>query len=370
MKKKILLSVVGLVVVLAILGGIKASQIGAMIEAGKSARPPPITVSTAKVEEQQWQPYLRAVGSVVAVQSTVVSAEVPGVIKQLKFKSGQMVKKGDVLVQLDTSIERAQLASAQAALELAEATLRRSKALSKQRVNAPAELDATEAQARQAAAQLANVRAQLSKKTIRAPFDGVLGIREVNLGQFVGAGTALVSLQDTEQVYVDFFLPQTDLGKVSEQQEVKVQTDARPGMDWTGRIETIESSVDVATRNVRVRSVFDNLEQSMRPGLFVEVKVVLPKAKPQPVVPATSVVYAPYGNSIYVVKSDETGAKAEQVFVKLGERRGDFIAVESGLNPGQTVVSVGGFKLSNGASVTIDNTKKLDPELAPKPKES
>lgn len=370
MWKKVLLSVFGLIAVLAVLAGVKASQIGAMIEQGESFVPPPTAVTTSAVEEAEWSPSLRAVGTVVAARGVMVAAEVPGLVKRLAFESGQRVRRGDVLVELDSAIERAQLSSAKANLELAEVNLRRTKALAEQRINAPAELDAAEAQAKQARAQVDNIAAQIAKKTIRAPFDGKLGIREVELGQIVSPGTPLVRLQDLDRVYVDFYLPQRDLERLEDGQAVRIYTDAKPGRQWTGAVDTIEPTVDVSTRNVRVRAVFANEDGTLRPGLFAEVRVDLPAGAPVLVVPATAVNYAPYGNSVFVVKDVEEARVADQVFVELGERRGDYVAITRGLAKGQDVVTAGGFKLNDGMSVAVDNARALAPKLEPQPEDS
>ena len=404
MWKKVLLAVVGLLVVIGIIGGMKGAQIGALINAGKSFVPPPLSVTSAKVTEEEWQPRIKAVGTVVARHGVTVSTEVPGLVKTLDFDSGQRVKKGDVLVRLDSSIERAQLASAEASLDLAEVSLKRTQALAKERINTQSELDSAEATSKQAQAQVDNLRAQIAKKTVRAPFDGELGIRQVELGQILRVGDPVVSLQSLEQVYVDFYLPQKDLGRVHEGQAVHIDTDARPGKEWSGTIDTIEPSVEESTRNVRLRAVFANPEGDLRPGLFVEVRVDLPSNGPVLVVPVTAVVYQPYGNSIFVIEDAKAsaapaGAKGEgdkeaapkadpaknghaeknghtpakqvrQIFVELGQRRGDFIEVKSGVEKGAEIVSSGGFKLSNGNRVEIHNEDGLSPELNPTPKDS
>jgi membrane fusion protein (multidrug efflux system) len=380
MWKRILIAVVGLVVVIGALGGVKAAQIGAMIEAGENFRPPPASISTAEVLSQVWAPSLHATGTIVASQAVVVSSEVPGLVRKLSFESGQTVKAGQVLVRLDTSIEQTQLKSAQATAKLAEISLGRSRGLSKARVNAPAELDRAEAEAAGAAAQVDNIQAQIDKKLIRAPFSGRLGIRQVELGQILSSGSPVAALQNLTRVYTDFYLPQADLTRIETGQKVVIVTDGPLDRIWTGQIETIESSIQVATRTVRVRAVFENPDGALRSGMFVEVRVKLPDAAAMPVIPATAVVFAPYGDSVYVVeaakpaadgKAPDPGAKvARQIFVKLGNRKGDFVVVESGLKPGQTVVSAGAFKLRNGSGVVVDNSTELDPSLAPKPKDS
>ncbi len=394
MVKKIALAVLGLVAVVAALGLVKFKQIEAMIAAGEAMQMPPESVSVAEVEEQIWVPSLRAVGTVRAARGVTVSAEVPGLVAKLAFDSGQKVQTGAVLIQLDASIERAELASAKATARLARVTLRRQSRLADQKINAPAERDTAQAEADQAAARVANILAQIAKKTIRAPFAGQLGIRQVDLGQIVSAGTPIVSLQDLETVFVDFFLPQQDLPRIARDQEVEIRVDAFVDRVWMGRIQSIEPSVDPSTRNVQVRAVLDNADGTLHPGMFVEAQVNLPAATPVIVVPATAVVYAPYGNSVYVVESnepkgaaaaaDQNGAAspegapppqvpamlARQVFVKLGERRGDFVVVRSGLDKGMQVVRAGAFKLRNGSPVVIDESDPVVPQVAPKPEDS
>ena len=324
-----------------------------------------------------------------------VSAEVPGLVEKLRFDSGQKVNEGDILVQLDASIERAQLVSARATLKLARLTLARANRLAAQKVNAPAERDTAQAEADQAAAQVVNIEAQIAKKTIRAPFTGQLGIRQIDLGQILSAGTPIVSLQDLDAVYVDFYLPQQELPKLGKSQAVETRVDAAPGRVWKGQIQSIEPSVEAATRNVQVRAVFDNADQALHPGMFVEVRVALPSGPPVLVIPATAIVYAPYGNSVYMVEANTDGEDqpdsggetsvtppegtappkgprllARQIFVKVGERRGDFVSIISGLEKGAQVVRAGAFKLRNGSPVVIDKADTVVPKLNPKPKDS
>lgn len=373
MWKKIVLSLLLFIVTLGTLGTIKGLQIGAMIASAESFVPPPEAVSTTVVEEKVWEPTLSAVGTVVAARGVTVSSEVPGLVTALRFESGQKVRRGAVLVQLDKSIELAQLSSAEATAELAEASLRRARGLSQEKINAPAELDSAKASARQARAQVENIRAQIAKKTIRAPFSGTLGIRQVELGQIVAPGTPIATLQDLDEVYVDFFLPQHDLSLIAPGQAVRVTSDGGQERVTTGKIQAIEPSVDVATRNVRVRGLFKNKEGFLRPGMFVEAEVLLPPGPPVIVIPYSAVLYAPYGNSVYVVEPGSEGSEgmvARQVFIEIGERRGDFVAITSGLKKDQTVVSAGAFKLRNGMSVVIDNSEPLDPQLAPTPKDT
>lgn len=362
-----LLAIFVLLATVGVLGGIKASQIGTMIEAGESFVPPPESVTTATAESAVWTPRLRAVGSLVARQSVIVSSEVPGSVVKLTFESGEQVKKGQVLVELDSSIERAQLESALATSELAEISLRRTRALGAKKVRTAADLDGAEADAKRAKAAVAQIRAQISKKKIRAPFSGDLGIREVDMGEIVSPGQSLVSLQAVQQLYVDFYLPQGDAPLVRAGQKVQVTSDGVSERVWTGEISAVEAAVDVATRNLRVRATIPNEDRLLRPGMFVEVAVELPAADGKVIaIPETAVMFAPYGDSVYVVEDGH----ARQVLVRLGERRGDFVAVVSGLSEGVEVVTAGAFKLRDGMAVKVDNERALDASLTPMPEDS
>jgi len=364
-KKPILLAAGAVVLIVLVLGGVKVAQIRAMMAAGKSFVPPAQAVTTAEVREVHWQPELAAVGSVVAVQGVTVASEVPGTITEIAFESGQMVKKGDLLVRLDTSIERAQLASALASAELANLDFRRKKNLPATAAVSAADVDSAAAKATQAAAEVANVKAVIAKKTIRAAFTGRLGIRQIDLGQILQAGTPIVSLQSSDPIFVDFSLPQQALSRIAPGHVASISTDAFPEETWEGTVEVVDAEVDVSTRNFDVRAIVKNPDGKLRPGMFVDVTVLEPEARDLLVIPASAVLFAPYGDSVYVTKEGDTksGEKqqiANQVFVRLGERRGDLVAVSSGLEAGDVVVSTGAFKLRSGMVVTIRN------DLAPK----
>lgn len=361
---------VGLFGVVAVLGGVKAAQIGAMIEAGKSFSPPPESVTTAKVVANEWQASRAAVGTLVAAHAVTVGAELPGTVRAIGFESGAKVAKGAMLVKLDTSTEEAQLAAAVADAELARQNLERARELRRAASNSPADLDAAEARAKQTEATVASLRATIAKKTIRAPFDGRVGIRQVEVGQVVSPGTPLASLQSVHPIHAEFWLPQQALAEVKLGQRAGLRTDIFPGATWEGRLTTINTEVDVATRNVRVRATFPNADGRLRPGMFGNVELLSGDKQPALLLPVTAVLFAPYGDSVYVVeeKADKPGAlTARQTFVRLGERRGDLVAVLSGLAAGQTVVSSGAFKLRNGASVVVKNDLAPVTELSPKP---
>ncbi len=376
MIKKILLTMVGLLLLVGALAGLKLSQFQKMAEQGAQLAPPPETVTTAEVKTDRWQPTLTAIGSVVAVQGVTVSAETSGMVKTITFESGATVKAGETLVELDTAIEQAQLRSAIASADLARANLDRARDLRGKNMVSAADFDAAEAQAKQTLAQVDNLRAVLAKKTIRAPFAGRLGIRRVNLGQFLDNGAAIVSLQALDPVYVDFALPQRYLAQLRPGMTVRVTTDAFPQQPFAGKLTAISPELDSVTRNVRLQATLANPDGHLQPGMYVEVAAVLPDTEPVLMIPATAVLYAPYGDSVFLLeekKDEKTGAVGQvlnQKFIRLGPARGDFVVVTSGLEAGQAVASTGVFKLRNGMSVVVDNTLAPQPQLAPTPPNS
>ena len=376
MLKKIILTIVFLVLLIGALVGLKLQQFQTMFAAGAKMTQPPTTVTTHPVTADAWQPTLDAVGSVVAVQGVTVSAEVAGTVQRIAFESGATVRAGEVLVELDDAVEQAQLRSASASADLARLNLERARNLRPRNLVSQSDLDSAEAQAKQANAQVDNIRAVIAKKTIRAPFTGRLGIRLINLGQFLDGGAAIVSLQALEPVYVDFALPQQELARLRVSMVVRVTSDAAPGQIFEGKLSVISPEVDALTRNVRLRATLDNRAGRLQPGMYVSVAAVLPTTEQVLMIPATAVLYAPYGDSVFVIeekKDDKTGdigKVAVQKFVRLGQSRGDFVVVESGLTAGEIVVSTGVFKLRNGAAVVIDNALTPDFQLHPKPANS
>jgi membrane fusion protein (multidrug efflux system) len=372
-KKLWLVVVAGLVVVIAVLVGVKASQIVTMVRAGESFAPPPESVAAAKVEQVEWQATRGAIGSLVADRGVTLGAELPGAVREISFESGSSVRRGQVLVKLDTSTEEAQLAAAAADAALAKLNLERQRKLRAGESISQADLDVAEARAKQADAQVATLKATLAKKTIRAPFDGRISIRQVELGQVVAPGTAIASLQSVSPIHADFWVPQQALADLEAGQRVRVRTDAYPEASWEGEITTVNPEVDVATRNVRVRATVRNADGRLRPGMFANVEVLSEERKPALVIPATAVIFAPYGDSVFAIeeKKDEktgrTAVVARQKFVRLGDRRGDFVAVASGLAAGETIVASGAFKLRNGMPVTVNGGAGPGAELAPKP---
>jgi membrane fusion protein (multidrug efflux system) len=301
-----------------------------------------------------------------------LGAELAGLVREISFDSGASVKQGAVLVRLDTSTEEAQLAAALAEASLSRLSLDRARSLREGGSNSPADLDAAEARAKQADATVAGLRATIGKKIIRAPFDGRIAIRQVELGQVLSAGAPIASLQSVNPIHADFWLPQQALAEVKLGQRVRIRTDIWPNALWDGTITTVNPEVDVATRNVRIRATFPNPDGALRPGMFVNVEVFSAEAREVLLIPATAVIFAPYGDSVFAIveKKDAAGAvtrTAQQKFVRLGERRGDYVAVVSGVSAGETLVGSGAFKLRNGAAVVVNDTLAPSPQLAPVP---
>ena len=364
-------AIIGLVVVVFALVGIKVGQIRAMIQAGRSFVPPPESVTSVKVAAATWQSRRAAIGTLIAVHDVTLGAELPGLIREVDFDSGRTVKRGAVLVRLDTTNEEAQLAAAVADAQLAKTTLDRAHALRKGRANTQVELEAAEARAKQTQAIVANIQATITKKTIRAPFDGRVAMKQVERGQVVSPGSPIATLQSIDPIYAEFSLPQQALADLKTGQVASMRVDSYPGKKWQGAISTVNSEVDPVTRNVRVRATFPNKEGILRPGLFVNVEVNASDQHDVLIVPATAVVYAPYGDSVFVLEqkkdADESSLVAQPRFVRLGERRGDLVAVVSGLKEGETVVSNGAFKLRKGVQVLVNNTLAPPVELEPNP---
>lgn len=373
MKKRLVLTVLMLIVLAGLLAGIKALQIGRMIHAGAQFVPPPETVTTTAVRAESWESLLTAVGSLTAVQGVTVAAEMPGKVVQIAFAPGAQVQKGALLLQQDTSSEQAQLPGAEAAVTLAKANLGRARELLAQKVISPAEYDSAEATFKVAVAAAESIRAAIGKKTLRAPFSGHLGIRLVNLGQILQEGDAVVSLQTLDPVHVDFLLPQQQLAEVRTGLPVRVTADALPGQRIGGIVTTINPEVDAATRNVRLQATVANPTGQLRPGMFVNVAVVLPRREEVLVIPTTAVLYAPYSDSVFVVEEQkgeadgQPGKRLRQQFIRLGRKQGDFAAVVSGLKADETIVTTGVFKLRNGQAVVVDNTLSPEFKLAPTP---
>jgi membrane fusion protein, multidrug efflux system len=364
----------GLVAAVGILAGVKAGQIFTMVRASESFAPPPEAVTSARVEQARWEATRAAIGSLVAVRGVTIAAELPGRVRDIAFESGAFVKRGTALVRLDTSAEEAQLSSALAEASLARTNLERARALRRGGANAQADLDTAEARSQEADAAVANLRTTIAKKTVRAPFDGRISIRQVELGQILAPGTPIASLQAVDPIHADFWLPQQAIAEVGAGDRVRVRTDVYRDAQWTGEVTTVNPEVDPATRNVRVRATIPNHDGRLRPGMFANVEVLSSDVRSVLIVPATAVMFAPYGDSVFTLeeKKDPSGKAAtvvRQKFVRVGERRGDFVEVTSGLAAGERVVSSGAFKLRNGAAVAVNDALAPKPRLAPKPAE-
>jgi membrane fusion protein (multidrug efflux system) len=366
----------GILVLLGVLGGIKAAQIQKLIGMGKAfqaAGPPPESVSTRIAGEQTWEATLSTVASLVSAKGVSVSADAAGIVTKIHFDSGATVRQGQVLVELDTSVERAQLASIRARRDLAEANVKRSRTLAASGVASQSEVDTNEASFKSLMAEASALGAQIAKKTIRAPFSGKLGIREVNLGQYLAPGTTVASLETSESIFADFTLPQRELGRVAVGMPVRASQEAGGATLAEGTVAAIDPAVDSVTRNVKLRASLPNPGDKLRPGMFVRVSVVLPEKHRIVAIPLTAVVRASYGDSVFFTEMKPVGeAKkltkvAHQAFVRLGETRGDYVAVLEGLEPGKEVVTAGAFKLKNGIPLVVNDKVVLDPKLAPTP---
>ncbi len=372
---RIILTIITSLAIMAGIAGtlvfIKGAQFSAMAQMAENMQFPPMSVTTDESMTIEWRNSINAVGSVVAVQGVTVTTESPGKVTQINFESGGLITAGEIMVELDTTVEMAQLKSAEASARLAEINLERTQKLFDANTISRAELDSAVASADETKAMVANIEAQIERKTILAPFDGRLGIRQVNLGQFLGSGEGIVSLQSVEPVYVDFFVPQQNLRWIEVGQTVSITSNASNTEQFEGIITAISSEIDQNTRNVLIRATLEGTEGQLIPGSFVNTEVFHPETEQVLVVPATSIVYATYGNSLFVATEAENGAQtAQQKFVQLGRRQGDFVEVTKGLEEGEIVISDGGFKLFPGAPIMINNDAAPERSFSPTPEEA
>jgi membrane fusion protein (multidrug efflux system) len=366
--------IVMLAVLIAIVGGlgfVKYRQVQAAIAQGASFQPPPTAVTTVVAKQETWPSTLTVIGTAAAIQGVTVSADLPGTVDKIHFESGQWVKQGDVLVELDTRQERAQLANMEAQRDLAKINYGRTQELVKEGVIARSEYDNVTSQQKVTEAQVGDTKAAIARKTIRAPFSGVLGIRQVNLGQYLAAGQAIVSLQSLNPIYVNFGIPQQQTGQVGVGRTLRVTSDDLKGAQFSGRINALDSVVNEQTRNIQVQATLSNPGGKLRPGMFVTVEFPLGKPRQIMPLPASAINYAPYGDSVYIVTEmtdpkGHTYKGVRQQVVKIEGSRGDQVAITSGLNPGDEVVSSGVFRLRNAAPVQVNN--KVQPENSPAPK--
>jgi len=366
---------IALAVILLLAGavvGIKALQIRQLIAMGDGGGPPPETVSTAEVVADRWERSVETVGSFRAVQGADLSTESSGVVMSILFENGAEVEEGDLLLELDCDTEKAQLRSAEAESDLARTVYDRTKKLRENNTVPQSELDSAASQLRKMNALVEQLRATIRKKQLTAPFSGRLGIREVNLGQFVNNGDKIVSLQSLDPIYINFLLPQQLIGGLAPGLKLRVISDAYPGREFEGELTAINSEIDPVTRNIRLQGTLGNPEGKLRPGMFARVELSLGGADEVVRIPATALMRAPYGDSVFVVEEEtgEDGAKkltARQRFVRTGRTKGDFVAVTEGLKSGESVVVAGAFKLRNGAHVLVSNDMAPEPQLQPKP---
>jgi membrane fusion protein, multidrug efflux system len=375
MAKRLLLM---LAVVAAIVGGLgflKYKQVEVAIAQGASFQPPPTAVTTVVAKRVTWPSTTSVIGTVAAIQGVTVSADLPGTVDKIHFESGQWVKEGDVLVELDTRQERAQLANLEAQRDLAGVNYGRAQQLVKEGVIARSEYDNAAAQQKATEAQVGDIRAAIARKNIHAPFSGVLGIRQISLGQYLAAGQAIVSLESLNPIYVNFGMPQQDTLKLPIGQVLRVTNGDLPGAAFSGRITALDSVINEQTRNIQVQATLANPGNKLHPGMYVQVELPVGSAQDVVPLPASAINYAPYGDSVFVVTDmkDPKGNAyrgVRQQIVKIGGSRGDQVAIISGLNPGDEVVSAGTFKLRNDAAVEVNNSVKPDNSLSPKPEDN
>ncbi|MES9968385.1 MAG: efflux RND transporter periplasmic adaptor subunit [Candidatus Thiodiazotropha sp.] len=371
MIKKLVFTLIGLAILIGVPTVIKLKQFETMGSAQMEM--PPETVTSDQVRSQRWPNTVSATGTLVAVQGVTVTAELGGKVEEIAFESGDRVTKDDLLVRIDVSAEKAQLRSAEAAAKLARINLDRNRDLRANKTVSQADLDTAEANFKQATAQVDNVSATIAKKTLRAPFAGQLGLRQVNMGQIIEQGTPVVTLQTIDPIYVDFSLPQQKFSILAPGTEVQVSTDAAPDTIFQGKIIAVNPEIDQMTRSVRVRATLSNENELLRPGMFANVKVMLPDEDEVLAIPATAVLYAPYGDTVFVIDETEDEASGEkqqvlrQQVVRLGGTQGDFVAVVTGLNKGESVVTSGVFKLRPKMAVVVDNNLAPEASLEPNP---
>jgi membrane fusion protein (multidrug efflux system) len=370
MIKKFLIALSGFVVLVLALGAIKAKQIHTAMSV--SHEQPASSVTTFEAKQVEWRSYIKAIGSLAPVQGVTISADADGQIVRIPVESGTAVKAGDILVEIDASVEEAQLAASEARAGLAKVGLDRAQSLLGNNTVAKSEFDTADATYKQAMAEVASFQATIDKKRVRAPFDGRVGIRLVNVGQYVSRGSPLLPLQKLDPIYVNFSVPQRQLSSLSVGQKVVVNVDAAEAGSFEGAVNAINSEVDAATRTVTVQATVSNPNEILRAGMFAKVEVELPQAESLVVVPATAIAYASYGNSVFIVEKmkDDSGKEyvgVRQQPVTVGTARGDLVSIAGGVKPGEQVVTAGVFKLRNGVPVQVNNTVQPSSNPAPKP---
>ncbi len=374
MAKRMILMLAAVVALLAGLGFFKMRQIHAAVAAA-SFTPPPEAVTTVVAKQANWPSTVNVIGTAAAIQGVTVSADLPGTVDKIHFESGKWVQAGDVLVELDTREERAQLAQAEAARDLADVNYKRWEQLVQQGVVSRLDYDKATSDQKSADAKVVEIKATIARKTIRAPFAGVLGIRQINLGQYLAGGAPIVSLQSLNPIYVNFGVPQQVLPEVKVGRKLHVTSDDMPGIEFRGEVNAIDSVINETTRNIQIQATLSNPQGKLRPGMYVQVELGLGQNREIIPLPASAINYAPYGDSVYVVTDlkDKTGKSyrgVRQQFVKVQGSRGDQVAIISGVNPGDEVVTSGVFKLRNGAAVQVNNKIQPENSTSPKPEDS
>jgi len=322
---------------------------------------PPVSIATTTAKQESWRPYFTAVGSLTAPQEVYVSNEIPGLVRQIRFHSGTRVAKGALLLQLNDDVDRAELKGLLAERALARLQFQRMSRLFKTgKLASRADLDEARARLDGAAANVDAKQALIEKKRILAPFSGYLGIRQVNLGQYLAAGSQIVLLQRFDPIYADYALPERDFSQLALGQKVQVAVQTFPGRTFTGRISALEPGITRATRNFRIRATLSNPNGMLRPGMFAEVRSLMSTKHSVLTVPRMAISYAPYGNSVYVVVKEKGALVVQRRQVTTGTVRGRKVAIKTGLQAGEQVVIAGQLKLRNGQRVAINNTVKLD----------
>jgi membrane fusion protein (multidrug efflux system) len=371
MAKRMIIMLVLMAALVGGLGFLKYRQVEAAIAMGASFQMPPTAVTTVIAKRETWPSTLSVIGTAAAIEGVTVSADLPGTVDKIHFESGQSVQEGDILVELDTRQERAQLANVEAQRDLAHVQYGRSEQLVKAGVISKSEFDNAAAQQKATEAQVGDIKAAIARKTIHAPFSGILGLRQISLGQYLAAGQAIVSLQALNPIYVNFGVPQQETSKMKIGRALHVTNADVAGMAFSGKITALDSVINEQTRNIQIQATLQNQGGKLRPGMYVQVE--LPLGQPRDVIPlpASAINYAPYGDSVYVVtdiKDEKTGKTyrgVRQQIVKIEGSRGDQVAITSGLNNGDEVVSAGVFRLRNASPVEINNT--VQPSNSPKP---